>query len=45
MAVDVPEMMAKFMEYHDDTDMMRKMRLFESCHGEVLCVATDEAPS
>jgi hypothetical protein len=24
-SVDVPEMVAKFMESHDDTDMMRKM--------------------
>jgi hypothetical protein len=26
MAVDVPDMVAKFMESHDDTDMVRKMR-------------------
>jgi Chromo (CHRromatin Organisation MOdifier) domain len=26
MAVDVPEMVAKFMEPHDDTNMVRKMR-------------------
>jgi hypothetical protein len=26
MAVDVPEMVAKLMESHDDTDMVRKMR-------------------
>jgi hypothetical protein len=26
MAVDVPEMVAKFMKSQDDTDMMRKMR-------------------
>jgi hypothetical protein len=26
MAVDVPDMVAKFMEPHDDTDMVRKMR-------------------
>jgi hypothetical protein len=26
MAVDVSEMVAKFMESHDDTDMMCKMR-------------------
>jgi hypothetical protein len=26
MAVDVPEMAAKFMESQDDTDMVRKMR-------------------
>jgi hypothetical protein len=25
MAVDVPEMVAKFMESHDDTDTVRKM--------------------
>jgi hypothetical protein len=28
MAVDAPEMVAKFMESHDDTDMVRKMRSF-----------------
>jgi hypothetical protein len=28
MAMDVPEMMAKFLESHDDTYMVRKMR----CH-------------
>jgi hypothetical protein len=26
MAVDVPEMVAKFIESQDDTDMVRKMR-------------------
>jgi Chromo (CHRromatin Organisation MOdifier) domain len=26
MAVDVPEMVPKFMESHDNTDMVRKMR-------------------
>jgi hypothetical protein len=26
MAVDVPDMVAKFLESHDDTDMVRKMR-------------------
>jgi hypothetical protein len=26
MAVDIPEMVAKFMESHDDSDMMCKMR-------------------
>jgi hypothetical protein len=26
MAVCVPDMVAKFMESHDDTDMVRKMR-------------------
>jgi Chromo (CHRromatin Organisation MOdifier) domain len=26
MAVDVPEMVAKFIESHDDTDMVRKMQ-------------------
>jgi hypothetical protein len=26
MAVDVPDMVAKFMESHDHTDMVRKMR-------------------
>jgi hypothetical protein len=26
IAVDVPEMMAKFMQSHEDTNMVRKMR-------------------
>jgi hypothetical protein len=25
MAMDVPEMVAKFMEFYDDTDIVRKM--------------------
>jgi hypothetical protein len=37
MAVDVPEMVAKFMESHDDTDMVRKMRyLGEFSSGSVV---------
>jgi hypothetical protein len=37
--VDVPEMMAKFLESHDDTDMVRKMRsvLEFSCESVVRC--------
>jgi hypothetical protein len=43
MAVDVPEMVAKFMESQDDTDnACARCDLFESSHGEVLCVAKDE---
>jgi hypothetical protein len=42
MAVDFTEMVAKFMESHDDTGMVCKMRSFESSHGEVLCAAKDE---
>jgi Chromo (CHRromatin Organisation MOdifier) domain len=42
MAVEVPEMVAKFMESHDETDMVRKLRSLESSHGEVLCDATNE---
>jgi hypothetical protein len=38
MSVDVPEMEAKFMESHDDIDMMARCDIFESSHGEVLCV-------
>jgi hypothetical protein len=42
MAVDVPDMVAKFIESHEDIDTVRKMRSFESSHGKVLCVAKDE---
>jgi hypothetical protein len=42
MAVDVPDMVAKFMESHEDIDTVRKMRSLESSHGEVLCAAKDE---
>jgi hypothetical protein len=42
MTVDVSEMVAKFMESQDDTDMCARCDLFESSHGEVLCVAKDE---
>jgi hypothetical protein len=42
MAVDVPEMMAKFVESQDDTDMVHKVRVFESSHGEELCITKDE---
>jgi proteasome assembly chaperone (PAC2) family protein len=37
MAVDVPEMVAKFMESHFDTDMVRKMRyIWEFSWGSVM---------
>jgi hypothetical protein len=42
MAVDVPDMVAKFMESQEDIDTVRKMRSLESSHGEVLCVVKDE---
>jgi Chromo (CHRromatin Organisation MOdifier) domain len=42
MAVDVPDMVAKFMKSHEDIDAVREMRSFESSHGEVLCAAKDE---
>jgi Chromo (CHRromatin Organisation MOdifier) domain len=44
MAVDVPDMVAKFMETHENIDAVREMscHLFESSHGEVLCAAKDE---
>jgi hypothetical protein len=42
MAVDIPEMVAKFMASHDDTDVVRKMRCLESSHGEVLCAAKND---
>jgi hypothetical protein len=42
MAVDVPEMVTKFMESLDDSDMVSEMRFLESSHRQVLCVAKDE---
>jgi hypothetical protein len=42
MAVDASDMVAKFMESHEDTDAVREMRSSESSHGEVLCAAKDE---
>jgi hypothetical protein len=44
MAVDVPDMVAKFMESHEDVDTVRCVScdLFESSHWEVLCAAKDE---
>jgi hypothetical protein len=42
MAVDVPDMVEKFMESHEDIDAVREMRSLESSHGEVLCAAKDE---
>jgi hypothetical protein len=42
MAVDVSEMVAKFMESHDDTDMVPKLQYSKSFHGEVLCATKDD---
>jgi hypothetical protein len=39
MAVGVPEMVAKFMESEDDQTWCARCEIFESPHGEVLCVA------
>jgi Chromo (CHRromatin Organisation MOdifier) domain len=40
LAVDVSEMVKKFIESHDDLDMVRaRCDLCESSHGEVLCCA------
>jgi hypothetical protein len=39
MAVDIPEMVTRFMESHDGTDMVSRCDLFEISHGEVLCCA------
>jgi hypothetical protein len=43
MAVDIPDMVAKLMESHEDIDAVREMRSLESSHGEVLCAAKDES--
>jgi hypothetical protein len=42
MAVDVPEMVTKFTESHDDPDMVSQSDLFQSSHWKVLCCAQDE---
>jgi hypothetical protein len=42
-AVDVPEMVTKFMESHDDTEMLRTMRSLRGFLWErELCAVTDE---
>jgi hypothetical protein len=35
MAVDVPDMVEKFMESHEDMDAVREMRFFEFFYEEV----------
>jgi hypothetical protein len=42
MAVDVPNMVAKFMESHEDIGTVRKMQSPREFSWEVLCVAKDE---
>jgi ribosome biogenesis protein Nip4 len=42
MAVDDPEMVAKFMESHEDIDAVRKMRSLREFSWQVLCAAKDE---
>jgi hypothetical protein len=45
MAVDVPDMVAKFIESHEGIYTVRKMRSLWSSYGEVLCVAKGETRS
>jgi hypothetical protein len=42
MAVDVPEVVTKFMESHNDRTWSGRCDLFESSHGQLLCCAYDE---
>jgi hypothetical protein len=39
LAVAVSELMTKFIESHDDPDMVARCDIFESSHGDVLCVS------
>jgi hypothetical protein len=42
MVADVPDMVAKFMESHEDIGAEREMRSLKRPHEEVLCAAKDE---